>query len=136
MVRPPSADAKALYDEEVAAVLAGLRERAAILTETMNSLDGITMPPIGGAMYAFPQVELPARALEAAEAQGVAADEMYCMAALEATGLVVVPGSGFQQQPGTFHSRPTFLPQPPAKLERALSTFATFHADFRAKHAS
>ena len=61
MVRPPSADAKPLYDQEKAEVLAGLRERAAILTETMNSLDGISMPPIGGAMYAFPQVLSEAR---------------------------------------------------------------------------
>merc|ERR1712087_519328 len=92
MVRPPSADAKPLYDAEMAAVLEGLRARATILTETMNSLHGITMPQIGGAMYAFPQVELPQAAIKAAEAQGVPPDEFYCMQALEATGLVVVPG--------------------------------------------
>ena len=44
--------------EEVAEVLAGLRERATILTNTMNGLEGVEMPPIGGAMYAFPQVSL------------------------------------------------------------------------------
>ena len=67
MVRPPAADAKALYEREKAEVLAGLSERAAILTKTMNSLDGISMPPIGGAMYAFPQVHPPCgRSLAAA----------------------------------------------------------------------
>jgi len=135
MVRPPTADAKPLYDQEVADVLAGLRERADILTKTMNSLDGISMPPIGGAMYAFPQVTLPPGAQKAADAQGVPADEFYCMQALENTGLVVVPGSGFQQQPGTFHFRTTFLPQPTAKMEKALGAFASFHNDFMAKHA-
>lgn len=135
MVRPPSADAKALYDKEVADVLAGLRERATILTRTMNSLEGITMPPIGGAMYAFPQVTLPAGAQAAADAQGIAADEFYCLAALESTGLVVVPGSGFQQVPGTFHFRTTFLPQPTSKMEKALDAFATFHKDFMSKYA-
>ena len=134
MVRPPSADAKPLYDAEVKSVLAGLRERADILTSTMNTLEGISMPPIGGAMYAFPQVELPAGAQAAADKAGVPADEFYCMQALEATGLVVVPGSGFKQVPGTFHFRTTFLPQPTAKMEKALSAFSTFHNDFMAKH--
>ena len=64
------------------------------------------------------------------------ADEFYCMQALENTGLVVVPGSGFQQQPGTFHFRTTFLPQPTAKMEKALGKFSTFHNEFMAKHAS
>ena len=49
------------------------------------------------------------------------ADEFYCMQVLENTGLVVVPGSGFQQMPGTFHFRTTFLPRelfgPPERLE-------------------
>jgi alanine transaminase len=135
MVRPPTADAKALYDAEKAEVLAGLSERATILTQTMNELEGISMPPIGGAMYAFPQVTLPAGAAEAAAKQGVPADEFYCMSALETTGMVVVPGSGFQQQPGTFHFRTTFLPQPTSKMEKALGAFADFHKDFMQKYA-
>jgi len=134
MVRKPSADAKPLYDKEVAEVLAGLRERATILTNTMNGLEGVEMPPIGGAMYAFPQVTLPPAAIAAAEAQGVPADEFYCMQVLENTGLVVVPGSGFQQMPGTFHFRTTFLPQPTAKMEKALAKYSAFHAEFLAKY--
>ena len=78
---------------------------------------------------------LPAGAQAAADAQGVAADEFYCLAALEQTGLVVVPGSGFQQVPGTFHFRTTFLPQPTSKMEKALDAFATFHKDFMSKYA-
>ena len=78
---------------------------------------------------------LPAGAIQTAAAQGVAADELYCMQALEATGLVVVPGSGFQQQPGTFHFRTTFLPQPTAKMEKALGAFAAFHKQFMQTHA-
>ena len=81
------------------------------------------------------QVTLPAGAIQTAAAQGVAADELYCMQALEATGLVVVPGSGFQQQPGTFHFRTTFLPQPTAKMEKALGAFAAFHKQFMQTHA-
>ena len=80
-------------------------------------------------------MKLPAGAIQKAEAQGVAPDEFYCLQALEATGLVVVPGSGFQQQPGTFHFRTTFLPQPTAKMEKALGAFATFHKEFMKAHA-
>ena len=36
---------------------------------------------------------------------GKAPDFYYCKALLEATGIVTVPGSGFQQAPGTFHFR-------------------------------
>ena len=41
MVRPPSADAKALYDKEVAEVLAGLRVRDAVATPMTPP----TLPP-------------------------------------------------------------------------------------------
>ena len=32
-------------------------------------------------------------------------DAFYCYTLLEETGICVVPGSGFGQQPGTFHFR-------------------------------
>ena len=54
-------------------------------------------------MYLFPQLHLPPKAVEAAQAEGVAADEFYALRLLEATGLVVVPGSGFGQVDGTWH---------------------------------
>ena len=43
------------------------------------------------------QLALPPRAVAAAAAAGTKADEFYCLRLLEATGLVVVPGSGFRQ---------------------------------------
>jgi len=134
MVRPPSADAAALYEEERGAVLASLKAKAEILRDTLSALDGISMPPIGGAMYAFPQVKLPKGAITAAEAKGIPPDEFYCMQALEKTGLVVVPGSGFRQVEGTFHFRTTFLPTL-EKMQKALESFAAFHKAFMAEYA-
>ena len=49
------------------------------------------------------------KAAEAAAAEGRTADEFYCMRLLEATGICVVPGSGFGQKDGTLHFRTTFL---------------------------
>lgn len=135
MVRPPTADAAPLYEEERRMVLEELKAKAAVLTDTLRRLEGITMPAIGGAMYAFPQVRLPRKAIVEAEENGVPPDEYYCVQALRQTGLVVVPGSGFRQVEGTFHFRTTFLPTK-AAMQDALSRFAEFHKAFMAKYAA
>ncbi len=48
---------------------------------------------------------LPPKAVEAAKEAGQAPDVFYAFHLLEATGICVVPGSGFGQLPGTFHFR-------------------------------
>lgn len=53
-----------------------------------------------GAMYSFPQVQLPPKAIEAAKSAGKVADVFYCLKLLEATGISTVPGSGFGQKEG------------------------------------
>ena len=53
-----------------------------------------------GAMYSFPQIRLPPRAIEAAKNAGKAPDVFYCLKLLEATGISTVPGSGFGQKEG------------------------------------
>jgi len=63
-----------------------------------------------GAMYVFPSIAIPPKAVAAAEAKGLAPDAHYALALLEETGVVVVPGSGFGQANGTHHVRTTFLP--------------------------
>mmetsp|Transcript_105922 Transcript_105922/g.297834 ORF Transcript_105922/g.297834 Transcript_105922/m.297834 type:complete len:515 (-) Transcript_105922:436-1980(-) len=135
MVKPPSADAAVLYTEEKKAVLDSLKSKADILRATLSALEGISLPPIGGAMYAFPQIMLPKAAIAAAEAQGVAPDEFYCMHVLENTGLVMVPGSGFRQAEGTFHFRTTFLPEL-GKMRKALEAYAAYHTHFMKQYAA
>lgn len=80
-------------------------------------------------MYLFPRIRLPKRAIEAAEAQGKQADTFYCLKMLEATGVCVVPGSGFGQQDGTWHFRSTFLP-PEDSFDEFIGNIRRFHQDF------
>ena len=55
---------------------------------------------------------------------------------LDATGLVVVPGSGFgQPDPYAFHFRTTFLP-PADLLESVCEQVTSFHNAFLAEYAS
>lgn len=48
-------------------------------------------------MYLFPRIRLPEKAIKAAEAAKTAPDAFYARCLLNATGVVVVPGSGFGQ---------------------------------------
>lgn len=48
-------------------------------------------------MYAFPQIRLPQKAIDAAKKQGKSPDSFYCLELLDNTGICVVPGSGFGQ---------------------------------------
>lgn len=48
-------------------------------------------------MYLFPSIKLPQKAIEAAKAANKAPDTFYARRLLNATGIVVVPGSGFGQ---------------------------------------
>lgn len=65
---------------------------------------------------------------------GIAPDAMYCLELLEATGVCVVPGSGFLQKEGTFHFRTTILP-PEKEMETVTDKFRQFHADFTKKYS-
>jgi len=67
------------------------------LEEAFNSLEGITCNKAEGAMYLFPRLHLPQKAIGAAQAAGTPPDAYYAKRLLEATGIVVVPGSGFGQ---------------------------------------
>ncbi len=60
-------------------------------------------------MYLYPTITLPQKAIEQAKKEGRAPDEFYCFRLLDATGICVVPGSGFGQKEGTLHFRTTFL---------------------------
>lgn len=79
-----------------------------------------------GAMYSFPQLRLPPKAIEAAKAAGKAPDVFYCLRLLEATGISTVPGSGFGQAEGTFHLRTTILPRE-EKMAEFVDKFRKFH---------
>ncbi|XP_014674595.1 PREDICTED: alanine aminotransferase 2-like [Priapulus caudatus] len=119
--------------KEKNAVLGTLKEKAKMTVEKLNSLPGIKCNIVQGAMYAFPRLFLPEKAIAKAKAEGKAADFMYAWELLEQKGLCVVPGSGFGQKEGTYHFRMTILP-PPAKLEEFLRRLKDFHLEFMERY--
>lgn len=122
MVKPPEAgtESGAVYLKEKNAILDTLKERAKLLASGLNAINGVECNEVKGAMYAFPKIKIP---------EGKS-DSEYCMALLEATGICVVPGSGFGQIPGTAHFRTTILP-PTAKIRSVVEKFAEFHKNYR-----
>ena len=121
------------YMEEKNRVLDSLKYRAKLIAETFNSIPGIKSNQVAGAMYAFPRILLPEKAIKEAEAKGQKPDFFYSMNLLEETGICVVPGSGFGQIPGTHHFRTTILPQT-CDLEKLLVKFKEFHLKYLEKY--
>ncbi|KAG5538040.1 hypothetical protein RHGRI_025207 [Rhododendron griersonianum] len=117
------------YSAEKDGILSSLARRAKTLEDAFNSLEGITCNKAEGAMYLFPSIHLPQKAIKAAEAAKTAPDAFYCRRLLNATGIVVVPGSGFGQVPGTWHFRCTILPQED-KIPAVVSRLTDFHKGF------
>ena len=111
-----------------------MKRRAEMIVSSLSDLDGVTCNASQGAMYAFPQIRLPPKALDAATEAGKPADMMYCLELLDSTGIVVVPGSGFGQKEGTLHFRATILP-PEEELRDVLLRFSDFHTSFLEKYA-
>lgn len=122
-----------LFMKEKNGVLQSLKERAEMVANTFNSIEGFSCNPVQGAMYAFPQIKLPQKAIDAAKKAGQTPDSFYAFQLLESTGICIVPGAGFGQRPGTFHFRTTILPQP-EKLREMLELFRDFHVKFLAEY--
>lgn len=60
-------------------------------------MEGVLCQKAEGAMYLFPRIKLPEKAIEAAKKVNMAPDTFYALKLLDDTGLVFVPGSGFGQ---------------------------------------
>lgn len=135
MVRPPVAGEPSydLYHKETTDIFESLKRRALRLTEAFNQLEGVTCNEAEGAMYLFPQVRLPAKAVQEALKHKKTPDSFYCLALLDQTGICVVPGSGFGQKDGTYHFRTTFLP-PEDKIDAVAKSIGKFHHEFMQKY--
>jgi aspartate/methionine/tyrosine aminotransferase len=131
MVRPPREGEPSypVYKQQRDAILASLKRRALQVAAELNKLEGVRCNDAEGAMYLFPKITLPAKAVTAAKTVGKSPDLFYCLSLLNSTGLVVVPGSGFGQKEGTFHFRTTFLP-PEDQIKSVLASLAKFHHNF------
>lgn len=66
---PEGGESWDLFQKEEGEIFDALSRKAEALVKGLNSIDGVTCQPAEGAMYAFPSIEIPPKALEAAEAK-------------------------------------------------------------------
>ena len=92
---------------------AKLRRRRDITYERMNAIPNVSCVRPTAAFYAFPRLHIDEP------------DTGFVCDLIRETGVVVVPGDGFGQRPGTHHLRIVFLPQEEI-LEEAFVRFEEF----------
>ncbi|KAL7415863.1 transaminase [Mrakia frigida] len=129
LVRPPKEGGESYprWLEETEGIKNALRDRSLYMQERFNKLEGVSCQEAEGAMYLFPRLHLPKKAILAAEADGKTPDAFYCLALLDATGICLVPGDGFGQKDGEVHFRTTALSP---GVEEYVSGIETFHKSF------
>lgn len=128
MVNPPreGSPSHPLYKKEYDGIFKGLQDRATALYKAFQQMEGVSCQSPQGSMYLFPTITLPQKAIDAAKQAGKGPDDFYCLKLLEATGICIVPGSGFGQKEGTLHFRTTFL----APGTEWVGRIVKFHGEF------
>ncbi|XP_065659531.1 alanine aminotransferase 2-like isoform X4 [Hydra vulgaris] len=105
LVHPPQKGEPSyeLFLKEKMDILSSLNKRANLVYSTLNTIDGITCNKIQGALYAFPKITIPQKAIDKAKLLGLTPDSFYCLKLIEETGICTYEGSIFYQKEGTFH---------------------------------
>ncbi len=98
---------------------AALKERAALTSESLKAMPGVTCTPPAGAFYAMPRIALPPGRT----------DEDYVLALLRETGVLCVYGSGFGMPAAGGFLRIVFLASP-AELREIYRLMADFTRDY------
>ncbi|XP_064361579.1 alanine aminotransferase 1-like [Dromaius novaehollandiae] len=131
LLEPPGPDEPcyAAFAAEEQAVRSDLALKARLVQDLLAGAPGISCQPVQGGVRAFPRIQLPPRAVREAQEQGLEPDFFFCQKLLEATGIVLAPGSAFGQQEGTYHVGLSLL-LPAETLRRVLGTVAEYHAAF------
>ncbi|TKY89880.1 hypothetical protein EX895_001177 [Sporisorium graminicola] len=138
LVKPPTPGQPSyeLFKQETEGIHATLQSRSNRMAEKFAQLPGVEVEPAQGALYLFPRVMLPKKAHEAAKEKGKKVDEFYCLEMLDATGICVVPGSGFGKMPekdtGACFFRTTVLAK---ETDEFIERYGKFHADFVEKYS-
>ncbi|MFP4370284.1 MAG: aminotransferase class I/II-fold pyridoxal phosphate-dependent enzyme [Candidatus Kapaibacterium sp.] len=96
-----------------------LEKRRDIAMEMLSAIPGIELVKPEGAFYAFPTID-------------VDDDARFVSELILGTGVVVVPGNGFGQKPGTQHFRIVILP-PEEVLEKAFKLIGEFYTRYKNK---
>lgn len=135
MTQPPKRGDESfeLYNKEITQIYDSLKRRSRKLVEAFNKMEGVSCQEAEGAMYTFPAITLPPKAIAAAKKIGKQPDTLYCLEMLDATGVCTVPGSGFGQKEGTYHFRATFLP-PEELFDDFIARLSKFHQEFMNKY--
>ncbi|CAJ0946897.1 unnamed protein product [Ranitomeya imitator] len=120
--------------KEKETLLRNLAEKAKITEKILNQTPGIYCNPIQGALYAFPRIQIPDRAIKLAQDRGQEPDDFFCHLLLEDTGIVLSSGNSFGQIAGTYHIRITLL-HPIDELRSILQKITQFHMRFLAEYA-
>ena len=133
MVRPPKPGSPSydLWKKETDVTHAALASRTQTMAKRLNALPGVSCVESPGALYLFPSLYLPEKAAEEAKKRGKKVDELYAMDLLNATGICVIPGSGFGQREGEAHYRLTCLCP---GVEEYVSALENFHLGFMKKY--
>jgi len=97
-----------------------LTRRRNMTVDMLNAVPGISCVKPEGSFYAFPKIDIKNE------------DSHFVSEQIKATGVVVVPGSGFGQKPGTKHFRVVFLPQDDV-LEKAYKNIGEFFEQYKEK---
>lgn len=100
-----------------------LTKRRDLTVEMLNAIPGISCVKPEGAFYAYPQLHMEQK------------DSHFVAELIKETGVVVVPGSGFGQVPGTQHFRVVFLPNEQI-LEKAYKNIGTFFEKYQNEYVS
>jgi len=98
-----------------------LTRRRDITFDMLNSFEGISCVKPEGAFYAYPSLHFSHT------------DTHFVSELIKETGVVVVPGSGFGQKPGTQHFRVVFLPNEKI-LEKSYKNIAEFFKRYTDKY--
>jgi alanine-synthesizing transaminase len=101
-------------------MIAKLERRRDIMCNILDKIEGINLVKPEGAFYAFPTIK-------------VNDDTHFVTQLIKETGVVVVPGSGFGQKPGTNHFRIVTLPQEEI-LEQAFKIIGEFYSYYKTKY--
>jgi alanine-synthesizing transaminase len=100
-----------------------LTKRRDLTVEMLNAIPGISCVKPEGAFYAYPQLHMEQK------------DSHFVSELIKETGVVVVPGSGFGQVPGTQHFRVVFLPNEQI-LEKAYKNIGSFFEKYQNEYVS
>jgi alanine-synthesizing transaminase len=95
-----------------------LHIRRDMTVKMLNEIPGISCVKPEGAFYAFPRLHMEF------------SDWTFVTELIKETGVVIVPGSGFGQVPGTQHFRVVFLPNEQI-LEKAYKYIGEFFAKYK-----